>query len=256
MRTRYQTRRYNAATKIQQRMREHIYLKSQIDPITMDHMHKPVYRCVDIETNKITYLQLDSFIQFLEHVGDFRNPINRKCLNPLQIKTLQCQANRELPTLTRVYDNMCELEQKRKEELEFRSVIGYLSTNVYSVLEVGIEICATIEFSSYETCIMLISWCCSLKITILKMLTYLQSNLHFTGNVEFIYNNCLSKLNDAVSGPYFHDEMCIQYIHKTVDHLLKPIQDIECWVSEVREFMPGWPREEETNAPSVIVINI
>ena len=176
MLTRFQRRRQKAAAIIiQNKIRDHKFVAAQKDPITLDNLETPVFRCVGLHTNHVHYFQVQSLIDYLRATGDFRNPLDRQPFHPVQIRMLEKIALRFGCTgADSLVHDMDALENKRRRQIDYDNIVGVFYSDVETVLQVGLEVCAAYNFSVYEVCIMLVNWCCRFKIACLKLLIFSQ----------------------------------------------------------------------------------
>ena len=147
--TRRQRKLFKAASKVQQAYRNHVSVRSNVDPITLEHISRPFYKCVDPETNVVSYFAMNPFVDYLECTGDFRHPTTRRPLHPAQVFRLQQEAARA-GRVTHVFDRMRELERRRKEDIQIQSTLDYFVERVEGMVDIALEICSTVDFTELE----------------------------------------------------------------------------------------------------------
>ena len=223
--TRMQMRRRQKASRlIQSRVREHLQVRNCVDPITLEPIARPYYRCVDLKSNHVSYFDLSSLLDFLESTGDFRHPISREPLHPAQVLALQNQALRELPQRKcSVYAQMADLERKRKEASEMRAMFEFLSERILLLVDVSLEMCSAVELRHMEIMAMLTPWAMSVQMAIVTLQTFLcswEDRPPAEDVIEQILSAANARYDAAISGPYYHSELHVQFSRSVLRGLL------------------------------------
>ena len=245
--TRLQKKRHAAAFIIQKRFREHRHMAAVIDPITLDPLSKPIYKYVNTSTNHVHYFQLAPLLEFMSSTGDFRNPVDRRPFNQVQLRTIQRRAveeGLETPCL-----DIEQLRRTRSQQVLLADMLSFFSDELSLKIGVALEICSTTTFVFQEYVILLLNWCHSMKVTMLRLLTFV---LNFESGcvaaaegVRSLYTALKSSTREAISGPNYHHAGYVSFVDSVIDHLFSGSEtefstaDIERWLGRVVNYTPS-----------------
>ena len=236
-------RLHSAASRVQEAYRAHASVRANVDPITLEHISKPFYRCVDIETNKVSYFDLHSLLDFLESTGDFRHPVTRRPLHPAQVFCLQQQA-RQVGRDTTVFERMRTLETRRTQLLQVESTLEFFLDRLEAMVNMVLQVCSTVEFSVPEMVIMIGPWTYSFRDGVLCVLGVLRSwqahhdNRSVPVSLRTFGSRMVQKISAALSGPMYYSEIHTQHVLWMVGEMLRIRPTIEEWIVDLYVMVP------------------
>lgn len=246
MQTRRQKKRLLAVHKIQRRYREHRYMSSILDPITLDNLTRPLYKYVNTSTNHVQYFQLEPLLQFLASTGDFRNPVDRRPFNQIQLASIRRRAT------SCGFDPPCldieQLQRTRSQQVLLADMLSFFSDELSMKIGVALEICSTTSFGAPEYILLLLNWCHSMKVTMLRLLTFVinfESGCAVAAEgVRAIHSQLKTATQEAISGPEYHNEGWVRFVEQVVDCLFNGVNsefttpNLERWLGQVVNYMP------------------
>lgn len=242
--TRSQTKKlHRAASKVQKAFRAHAVVREKVDPITLEQISKPFFRCVDIETNAVSYFGLNSLIDFLECTGDFRHPITRRPLHPAQIYSLQKQAARAGRNTT-VFQRMQLLTQRRTRVLEVESTLEFFLDKLEGMVNVVLEICSTADFTELEMMVMIVPWTRCFRDGVICLLSVLQAWQEYHDehsiplSMQGFGSRMVHKLSSALSSPTYYSEPSMQFVMTLVGEMLRARPTVVEWIQDVYVVVP------------------
>ena len=153
--TRYQKRRTNAAKILQRQARTHLFMKQQLDPISLCALEQPIFACVCTRSNLTTYLNAPVLAKHFVHSLDFRHPVTREPLHPLQIKQLRAVLGEPPLPVPEIIQAMKSASKSKRRQEEDTGVVDYFVSNLHEMVDTGIELATNPTFCLIQQLVLL-----------------------------------------------------------------------------------------------------
>ena len=224
-------RKHSAAVTVQKAVRDHLYMKLKIDPISLDKLEKPVFKYVNSETNFTQYFSTKWLHEYITKSGDVRYPTDRTEMNPIELTRLFNLA--KAYGLVTKFETLEVLKTRRKTLQEQDSMIEYLNTKILELFNIGVDICNESSFSFYERLSMILHWQQELFHSMIVALDYIQQlNRNELPHVfQDLQSSCHTLINHARQE---NDCYCMDILKVICDRFLDSSGTLDDWKNRLQ----------------------